>query len=48
MSSHHVKSNRTTNIEKTDSILIAEMKETVQKKAEKLEKIGHKEYIKQM
>ena len=26
----------------------AEMKETVQKKAEKLEKIGHKEYIKQM
>lgn len=26
----------------------AEMKETVQKKAEELEKIGHKEYIKQM
>ena len=26
----------------------AEMKENVQKKAEKLEKIGHKEYIKQM
>ena len=26
----------------------AEMKETVQKKAEKLEKIGHKEYIKKM
>ena len=26
----------------------AEMKETVQKKAEKLEKLGHKEYLKQM